>query len=695
MAETANIQAEAPVEERAAEQAGMPPSTSGTAILRDRFLIDGGSPLPHLNSPSALAFTAFDREAEDPGIKLFALICMQGMPVRTELMSRLKDARHPGLLPLIEWGPMDWPDSPQRVMAVVFEQPLGGRLTDALEAKKTKINEYDVVRRVVEPAMSGISLITSIGKTNRAIRPDNLFFMDEDCHEIVLGDCVTTSAAFDQPTVFETITRSAASPAGRGVGSVHDDLYSLGVTLVFILLGFNPVANVGELDLLSMKIERGSYATVCGNSRLPLSMIELLRGLLNDDEATRWGLEEISTWISGRKRTPIQRRGLPKANAPYMFQGHAHVSPLTLAYSFARNPEEALRTLKSDETFVTWLRKNLNDEELADRFTVLMEQASAMAGSSAVAEDALMTRICMLLDPAGPIRFGGLALMPDALAAELAVEMTLRNNIEPLKDLISRELFAPWFKSAVKPSAEMMPWLRSFSQCRSYLKIDEIGYGIERCLYEFNPGMPCQSPLVAAEFIAYDEELLGALDRASNRVEPDARPVDRHIGAFIAARFNENIDPHLKAIAAPEEERQIIGTLSLLAFLQWKLKTPAVLGLASWIGGLLGPAINTYHSRSTRRELEKSIPQLVRKGSLPELFDLIDNAERRQLDASGFEEAQNAFMKAEDEIYEIEGAEGERESRILKSGQKTTAMLSILLCMIVVTMLFLLETWQG
>ncbi len=691
MAETAKIQAEAPVEEHAAELAETPPSTGGTAILRDRILIDGGAPLPHLDSPTAHAYTAFERDGDD--VKLFALICMPGMPVRTDLMDRLVASGAKGLLPLVEWGVTDWPATGQRVMAVVFEQPLGGRLSEALESKKTRINEYDVVRRMLEPAISGISYLGDSGIPHRAIRPDNMFFMDEDYQELVLGDCVTTCAGFDQPVIFETISRSMASPAGRGIGDLRDDLYSLGVSMVFVLLGFNPMADVEELNLLSMKIERGSYATVCGNSRLPLSMIEVLRGLLNDDEDTRWTQEEVETWIAGRKRTPIQRHGLPKANAPYMFQGHPHTSPLTLAFAFARNPKEALRTLKSDETFDSWLRKNLNNEDLAVRMAGLIEQAGIMAGSPSADDEAVVSRATMLLDPTGPIRYGDLAFMPDALGTEIAIEMLIRNNIEPLTDFIDRELYEPWFKSDAKKPPEAPAWHRSFKQCRNHMKIEDLGYGIERCLYELNPGIPCQSPMIKDNFVAEVSEMLPTLDRAANRVEPDARPLDRHIAAFIAARFEEDIHPHLRAIAAPEEERRIIGILSLLAFLQWKLKTPAILGLASWLGGLLGPAINTYHSRSTRRELEKSIPQLVRKGSLPELFDLIDNAERRRLDEGGFHEAQAEYMKDENEVFEIEGAEGERDSLILKSGQKITAMLTIMLSMTIISMLFLLDAW--
>ena len=689
MAEAAKIQAEAPVEEPveepAAEQAVTSAPIGGTAVLMERFLIDGGAPLPHLDSPCARAYAAFDREDEE--YKLFALICQPGMPVRTDIMRKMKSVHFKGILQLVEWGPMDWPALGHRVMVVVYEMPLGGRLSDAIASKKTKINEYDVVRRILEPAVSGITSLISIDAPHRSIRPDNMFFMDEGCEELVLGECVTTPPGYDQPTIFETIPCSMATPAGRGDGAVTDDMYALGISLVFILLGFNPAKDYPDLTLLSLKVERGTYATVCGNSRLPISMIEVLRGLLVDDVHTRWGSDEIEAWIAGNKRTPIQRHGLPKANTHYMFQGQPHNSPITLAFSFANHQVEAMRTLKSDQTLDAWLRKGLNDAFMADQVVAIVEQA----GSSSVDNDVVIARLCMALDPDGPIRYRNISIMPDALGSELAHEMLIQKNVTPITELISKELDDTWFRNKTSKEPAIINAKRQFLRCRSYLKNNDMGYGIHRCLYETMNGLPCQSPLIHDDFVTDIRELLPALDRAANRIDADDRPLDRHITAFIAANITDDIHPHLNALASDEEARRAIGTLSLLAYLQWRFKTPPLLGLASWLGGLLGPAINTYHSRSTRRHLEKEIPQLVRKGSLPELFDLVDNAERRQLDAGGFVEAQAEFVKAEAEIYEIEGDEGEREGRILKSGQKTTAMLSILLCMSVVTMLFLLK----
>jgi hypothetical protein len=137
----------------------------------------------------------------------------------------------------------------------------------------------------------------------------------------------------------------------------------------------------------------------------------------------------------------------------------------------------------------------------------------------------------------------------------------------------------------------------------------------------------------------------------------------------------------------------IIGLLSLLAFLQWKLREQPLLGLSSWIGGLLGPAINSYHNRITRGDLEKEIPRLVRKGSLPELFDLVDNAKRRKEDISGYEEAKNEWLAAEEEIQDIEGAGDARITKAERAGQQTAAVFSIIITLSVVIGLMIVQPW--
>ena len=133
----------------------------------------------------------------------------------------------------------------------------------------------------------------------------------------------------------------------------------------------------------------------------------------------------------------------------------------------------------------------------------------------------------------------------------------------------------------------------------------------------------------------------------------------------------------------------MLGMLSLLAIVQWRFRTDPLTNLSSWIGGMLGPALDVYHSRTTRKEIEAEIPRVVRRGSLPELYNLLDNPDRRKIDDMDFQVARAEYSKARQEIEELQSAEiqGERAEQM---GQQSAAITSIVIALLVITGTFLL-----
>ena len=79
-----------------------------------------------------------------------------------------------------------------------------------------------------------------------------------------------------------------AEPSARSRGGVADDLYSLGVCVIFLLLGRNPVHELSTAEIVERKINQGSYAVLTSGARIQMNMMELLRGLLSDDPRERW-----------------------------------------------------------------------------------------------------------------------------------------------------------------------------------------------------------------------------------------------------------------------------------------------------------------------------------------------------------------------------------------------------------------------
>lgn len=664
-----------------------PPPTGGSAVIRDRFYIDGSSPLPDLNAPNARAFAVEDRH--DLSRQLFALVCTPGLPVRTQEIVRIQENPGRGVLELVDWDVVFWPIINQRTVIVIYARPMGGRVIDELAKGQARITEYDIPRKVISPIVDGIRHLSSINVAHRALRPDNIFFLDKECETIVVGDCVTSPPGYDQPIMFEPLERAMAAPAGRGTGNVIDDLYSLGATVVVLTLGQNPVERVSGEELLFRRTSMGSYAAICGNARVPIPLLEPLRGLLSDDWRERWGLEQVDLWLNGRKQTPMQKKAAKKSETPFRFAGQDHTNIRTLAHAFNRQISEAAKTIE-DETFHAWLRRGMDEQDLSDTLKGFVDSAKFNKDTFQGSEEYLVARCCAAMDLQAPIRFKGTSVCMDGFGPMLASEMIRDGNVQTLAEIVTKEIFQFWSADRTM-FLETLDSARDFMQMKQWLAIPDLGYGLHRCVYELNPGLPCQSPYIMNECVMKVRQLLPALDEAANHADTKSVPVDRHIAAFIAARFHEDINPHLRALAAKKESTSLIGMLSLLAFLQWKLRAEPVYGLASWIGGLMGPAINSYHSRTTRREMEREIPKLVRRGSLPDLFDLIDNAETRQEDQDGYADAIEEYSACAQEIEQIEGTDSELIENAERTGQKSAAMLSVITTMIAISIMFISE----
>jgi hypothetical protein len=682
MAEAA---AEPEVEQEVAKPAG-PPGT-----LRERYLIRSSQPLPELSTPSADAYAAEDKR--DANRALYALICKPELPSRVNIMRALKGVQTLGLQQLVEWGPMNWPPAGRQCMTVVYERPAGRRVMPHLRAELTRVDEYEMAKRVVEPLIAAVKELTSRGITHRAIRPTNLYYMDDAGERMAFGDCVTAPPAFDQPLLFESIEAGMALPIARGSGTFADDLYSLGVTLLILLLGRNPVAHLDDEAILRQKIQQGSYATLVGEERLPLSMIEVLRGLLCDDALQRWDVEALDLWLSGRRMSPLQQRVEKRAARGFPFQGKEYLNCRELAIAMARHWDLAVPPV-IDGKLELWLRRAVEDKERATVVADVVRGAVNSTSDKKASIDLMLCKILILLDPTAPLRYKGFNAMPDGFGSALAALMAQRGDTRLFAEIILREAPKLWFEGRhdYQPDNSLME--ANFRELRNYLTQTGMGFGLERCLYELNDALPCQSSLVGEEYVVEVKELLPALNvAASRRSDVKQWPIDRHIAAFLGARMRSDIDRNLTHLADPNPSTAMMAMLNLFAVLQYRLGPETLPGLASWIGSLVAPVVAAYHGREKRKELEKEVPRLVRKGSVVEIYNLLENPEARSRDESEFAWAQAQYQAADDEIKRILGEDEDRDKDAERIGKQTAAVMGIVVALVTATIVVILTVF--
>ncbi|WP_337995784.1 protein kinase family protein [Oleispirillum naphthae] len=669
----------------------MPPAPGGDGgvLLRERFMVYPGRPLPELNSPNAMAYAAEDRRGGRP---VFALALSPDLPVRLNTIQAMKGQPFNAVLPLVDYDFVLWPPLQRQIVLVIFERPAGGRVVSSLEDTFTPMSDNDYQKIILKPLTQGLEEMKGRGVVHRGIRPTNLFFMDAERTRPVFGECVSAPPAYDQPIICETIESAMARPEGRGPGTYADDMYAFGVTLLFLLIGHRPGSAKGN-ELLRAKITAGSFAALTGEARFSLGMIEVLRGLLIDTPEMRWDLDGVKMWLAGRRLSPLLAKPEKRAQRPFRFCGAEVVSRRELAHMLAANWEQAAGPVMDGQVEV-WLRRSLDEKALAEAVADQVRAASFSAsGGNGQTTDTVVARVCMLLDPHGPLRYKSASFFLDALGPMLAVATMRQKDVRIIAECILREVPEGWLEAQPAFDPAFVQTMAHVKTIRGYLRQSQPGFGVERCLYELNESLPCLSPLVLSDYVLDIEDLLPALDAAAKRMDGKSWPADRHIIAFVAARFNFDVDKQINALNSTQADTSALGLLSLLAVLQWRLGPEVLHGLSGWIGGLVGPIISSYHNRDVRRRLEREVPKLVRKGSLPDLYNTLDDVEERQKDLDGFAWAKAEYAGADQEILDLENDTTTRDAQAQRVGQQTAAIMSVMIGLITICVLLAMQLW--
>jgi hypothetical protein len=529
------------------------------------------------------------------------------------------------------------------------------------------------------------------GLAHRNIRAGNLFFADPMREKVVLGDCASGPPGYDQPAIYETTARMSADPAGRGSGNVSDDFYALGMTLAELGIGRLPLKKLNDQEIIELKLAKGSFQAIASQEKLPLVLIEPVRGLLCDDPEERWGFAELNAWLDGRRTKPVQANTEKRAARSQNLAGRDYYTVRSLAQGIAKNWVTALGPLR-DSTVEVWLRRGLGDNDRAKALSDAMRQLQWAGADKRSAEDVLVARSILILDPAGPIRFKGFSSMVDGLGFMLSYDVQHGRGPQRFADVIVRDIPSFWFGRQMGYSPEVQKQQQLYKNLRYYIQQQSAGYGYERCLYATVRNQHCLSPLVEEEYVVEIADLLPALEKAAETASEESWPVDRHIAAFIATRLEDDVEGQLMAMQNPSDEVEYSrAIISMLAIVQWRHGPDNLQNLSHWVARLMEPAIKVFHSKARRERVETEIPKLAKRGNLVELYNLINDEQERRKDQSEFVEAVAEYSEAESEVFDLESSGPARMELAEKVGQQAAAFASTMIALLTVSALFLMH----
>ena len=163
------------------------------------------------------------------------------------------------------------------------------------------INQF---RRIALQAAAALTYCHNNNILHKDIKPSNFFFRDDSHDELVLGDFgISSMLEKDGKAHRTTQARTPIYAAPEMYSDVIDgvveltpaaDFYSLGITLMTLWLGENPMSS-NERIMMRQKNE-GRLPHL---NELPEMVKHIVQGLTSVNPLNRWGLEEIEKWFQG------------------------------------------------------------------------------------------------------------------------------------------------------------------------------------------------------------------------------------------------------------------------------------------------------------------------------------------------------------------------------------------------------------
>lgn len=617
------------------------PSGDG-AMLGGHYVVSPNTPVPAFAGRAVAAVEATDRRnSVEP---IFALVCTGEVVPRVDVMQALRGLDKAGALPLRDFGPVDWTDRRQRIAAIY---PKGGRF-----ALSGPMPAWQIIDAFWKPVTAALTEIHGRAVVHRAIRPDNLYLREAGAPTLSLGPCVATPAGYDQPDIYEPVETAAADPAGRGEGTPRHDMFALGMTAMAMLLGREPGAGIDKDELMIRRIELGSLAAVMDLASVPPEIVDPMRGLLADVSSERWTLKDLVSWLQGGKVEPPRLHSMALAARPLIVGGKQVRCTRSLAHMIGRAWSEGAKLLRGND-LQRWLRLEASDVPAAALVDHVLREPDPEGGGFD-SDVLLAARAAIALDSQGPVRYCGLAVDPYGLGPFLFDAAKNREKAEIAVSLIDQG-FPQKLIDRRPDRRRATRQAINFERLRRWITSPQAWEGVERCIYDLNPHLPCQSALTDGKWIGSGRMLVAHLDqRAQSAANPEIR-LDAAAAAFLAARIDAD-GYTLMALMSPDtvEEDILLDAIRLFADEQLSLDSRPLPGIARWCGKLGQRIAESVHHRPTRKELLSRIEAAVPEGNITALYKALAIDGLKDADKRGFDDAKSNWERIESEVWTIE-----------------------------------------
>ena len=602
--------------------------------LFGRFTILPDQRLEEFDHPFAKAYRATDENNMQRSV--YAMVCERGLPYRDNSIQAMLGVNKHEITMLLGAGNVSCSFLNEARHVIFLERPSGVRLSDTLKVQP-RLHEHRILDYVIQPVLQGLLALREKKTSHGNICASTLYISDSS----ILGECYSAPAGTLTHYLYHPLERMMCGHLGFGEANEKSDIFALGMLAYELMYGLEKIKAVPKDDYIRMVMNFGTYQLLTNNRSQSEAFQDFFRGIFNDNPVERWGIDQLSQWSSGKRFNMTAPVPMKEAARPITFLGESYVNRRLFGNALQRYWREASKELKSLK-IDRWCESSLHKSDLAAAIERLLRVGGE--GSDEKQLNDMLTRVIATLDPTAPIRTMALSLRPDSIGIILANMMNGEPSPEltQLTDLIDTDVSTYWAGlSEGNKLGDVPQTLWRLQRAKQYLKRKNYGFGLERVLYELNPSLPCQSPMLVHYHITTVPDVLKTLDSLAQTLGPNSNFLDKHLAAFIACKIDMGKEirmSDLVSVKSMERHEELI-VLKILAKAQQKHDIFPLVGLSAWAATRVELMLDDVHNRILRKKLKLQLKKLSLTGKIAEAILPILSRDVAQNDMKGFTQA--------------------------------------------------------
>ena len=629
------------------------PFSDEVDLLNERYQIKLQEELPKFSGNKAKAYSAIDKK--DSENIIYAVVCDTLYQYRAEEAKKLLGTSHEEMVQLVDMGVVKLSLGDEYRFVMIFSKPSGQRLSEILKSNHP-LSESFIQKQIVQPLSIVISSLNSVGIIHGRISPENIFISG---NKTVLGECLSEPSGLSQDFICEPAERIVCLDYAKGKGASSVDVYALAVTIMQCIYDFSKIRKLSKDLFVKLLFDSIPYQIFSMGSKLPIGFTDLLVGVMNPQAKDRWDHKTLAIWVGGKRFNLVPMSSANEASRSFDFSGEPFFNCRSLANSYYKKWNLAKEDIRSN-VIHRWLEQSMHKHEVSKQHQRAIKMTGGIEAKANKHNGELLSRIITILDPFGPLRFETMSFNTNGIG-QLFAHAVLTNQQNELNLIITMLGFdLPAFQSDINQTmyAELADSLWKMENSRQNLTKNNIGFGIERYLYDLNPNLPCMSDRFEGYYVSNVRELLLLLNNLSFDATMDDSLLDKHISSFCAARMKITKDikfPNLKNFEAIATNKELL-CIQVLAAAQEKEKLKDLQGLAHWCAIRVTTHMSELHGSKIRDILCKKIISFAEDGNIKQVLDCITTPSILEKDRIGFNKTSDLFQKNRKNVQEMKNS---------------------------------------